>query len=100
MCWTNFISRKHVANPLNILVHLRLLFTSQRLSVQSVAPSATVLMCFEAEFLGSPILGIIGVVMGRDLYLYQSKVHPLLSNAINTKFCYISRHFAEIPNAK
>ena len=38
-CWTIFGSN---ANPLNILVHLQLYTVTSRLSIQSVAPSATV----------------------------------------------------------
>ena len=34
-----FLASKHNANPLNIVMHLQLPLTSQRLSVQSVTPS-------------------------------------------------------------
>ena len=52
MCLTIFLAGKHTANQLNILVHLQLrcaqrgnelgLVTSQRISIQCVAPSTTV----------------------------------------------------------
>ena len=37
----NFLASKHNANPPNILVHFATTMTSQRLSVQSTATSAT-----------------------------------------------------------
>ena len=82
---TNFLAVECGANPLDILVHLQLLWmTSQRLSIQSVAPSATVWPEYKGGVLGIPIVGVWGV-RGRELH--QSKALSRLPH--NTKFCSI-----------
>ena len=52
----NFLAGKHNANPLNIFGAFATTMTAKRLSIQSVAPSASVWLCFGV--CRSPILEV------------------------------------------
>ena len=58
MCQQIFQPENSNANRLNILVHFATTMISQRLSLQSVAPSVTVSQQFKWGVLSSPILGV------------------------------------------
>ena len=95
-CAGQFFAGKHNANPLNIFGAFATTMTSERLSIQSVAPAVTVWPYWKGSF-EIPIwrLGLFG---GRDLY--QSKSHPRLHNASQYKVLLCLLPFGRHSNVK
>ena len=67
MCWTIF-SRQTYGKSNEYFGAFVTNTTSQRLSIQNVTPAAIIWRQFEGEFLRSPLLGVRGVLGGRELY--------------------------------
>ena len=90
-----FLPPNFNTNPLNILVHLQLLWLHNRYQFKVLSICYRLAVIFNGIILRSPILRVNEVLWGWDLH--QSKARPI---PLNTKFCSICHRLAGIPLSK